>query len=71
MTERKYGGVKYRLAPMVDQKATHPGYVPATTWEGLEHIGGTTYVKKVQDRGEVYQGYVILNSMLWGSNLLT
>jgi hypothetical protein len=56
MRNIKYNGMRYRVAPMVDQKATHPGYVPATTWEGLEHIGGKTYAKKMQDHGEVYRG---------------
>ncbi len=46
-------GVRYRIAPVVDQERTYPGYTPATTWDGLEHIGGKAYVKRVQDHGEV------------------
>lgn len=59
---KKKNGVKYQVAPIIDPKAPPRDYVPATTWEGLEHIGGKEYVKKVQDRGEVYQGYVLMKN---------
>jgi hypothetical protein len=65
---KKKKGVKYQVAPIIDPKAPPRDYVPATTWEGLEHIGGKEYVKKVQDRGEVYQGYALLKgicALLW------
>ena len=63
---KKRNGVKYQVAPIIDPKAPPRDYVPATTWEGLEHIGGKEYVKKVQDRGEVYQGYVSPKSKTLG-----
>lgn len=56
MEMKLHNGVEYQIAPIVDPKAKYPGYIPATTWQDLEHIGGTEYVRKVQDRGEVYQG---------------
>ena len=49
-------GATYRIAPVIDPKGSYEGYTPATTWDNLEHIGGTEYARKVNDRGEVYQG---------------
>ena len=49
-------GVTYQYAPVIDPKGTYEGYTPATTWDKLEHIGGTEYARKYNDRGEVYQG---------------
>lgn len=56
MKLKRRKGVKYQIAPVIDPKAAYPGYLPATTWEELDHIGGKEYVQEAQDRGEVYQG---------------
>jgi hypothetical protein len=56
MYVKRRKGVKYQFAPVIDPKGNYEGYTPATTWDKLEHIGGTEYTKKYNDQGEVYQG---------------
>ena len=61
---KKRNGVKYQIAPVIDPNATNVDYTPATTWDGLEHIGGDKHAKRAQDKGEVYKGYVVSSQLI-------
>lgn len=46
----------YNVAPVVDP-TVNKEYIPATTWDGLQSMGGRQWVKAKKDGGEVYKGY--------------
>lgn len=48
-------GNVYEVAATVDDRADLD-YVPATTWLGLERIGGEEWVRQQQDEGDEYIG---------------
>lgn len=53
MAEDQYRQDKAELQSQVEQAPTHEDYVPATTWEGLEMVGG----EKEWDEGrKVFSG---------------
>lgn len=42
-----------------EKAATHTDYVPATTWDGLDHIGGATgWWEEAWDEEHQFDGYV-------------
>lgn len=51
----KINRVTYRPAERYDP-ATNPDYLPSSTWDGLERVGGVQWAKKRMDRGEQYTG---------------
>lgn len=51
----KINRVTYRPAERYDP-ATHPDYLPSSTWDGLERVGSEQWAKKRLDRGEQYTG---------------
>lgn len=51
----KINGVTYERAERVEP-ATNKDYLPSTTWDGLERVGGEQWVKKRLDMGEQYSG---------------
>lgn len=56
----KKRGLKIRREPDTagEDLSKNPDYVPATTWDGLEQIGGRKWVEEQLDDGTPYQGYV-------------
>ena len=42
MAEDQYRQERAELQQQVEQAPMHADYVPATTWEGLEMVGGET-----------------------------
>lgn len=43
-----------------EQQIFDPHYSPASTWDGLEWIGGEKWLKEIQDEHIPYQGYVVV-----------
>lgn len=50
-------GRSYEVAALVDP-SKRSDYIPASTWEQLERVGGAQWVRSRQDQGEQYKGYV-------------
>ena len=54
---RDWQGREFEVAALVDESVDGArGYVPASSWEGLERIGGEEWVRRRADGGEVYLG---------------
>ncbi|KAF2725064.1 hypothetical protein K431DRAFT_291241 [Polychaeton citri CBS 116435] len=51
----EHGNV-YEIAVSVD-KLNDRDYVPATSWHGLDRIGGDEWLRQQQDEGDEYQGF--------------
>jgi len=50
--EEEYRQQRAKLQQQVDDAPMHQDYVPATSWEGLEMVGGETE----WDRGRLFDG---------------
>ncbi|KAI5360855.1 putative ribosomal protein L50, mitochondria [Septoria linicola] len=67
--KRKINGSLYETARRYDP-TTEKYYLPSSTWDGLERVGGEKWAKKRLDMGEQYTGFlrkqkVELNNRQW------